>query len=59
MVNKEFQNIALAVSFIENGAVILSGGLGEAGAPINLLEALAETDIQNLTISSNNAGEGK
>ena len=58
MINKEVQNITAAISYIDDGAVILSGGFGDAGAPINLLEALAKTDVRNLTIVSNNAGEG-
>ena len=58
MINKEVQNIAVAVSYINDGAVILSSGFGDAGAPISLLEALAKTDVKNLTIVSNNAGEG-
>ena len=58
MINKEVQNIATAVSYINDGAVILSSGFGDAGAPISLLEALAKTDVKNLTIVSNNAGEG-
>jgi 3-oxoadipate CoA-transferase alpha subunit len=58
MINKEVQNIAAAVSFINDGAVILSSGFGDAGSPISLLEALAKTDVKNLTIVSNNAGEG-
>ena len=58
MINKEVQNITAAVSYINDGAVILSGGFGDAGAPISLLEALTKTDVKNLTIVSNNAGEG-
>ena len=58
MINKEIPNITAAVSYINDGAVILSGGFGDAGAPISLLEALTKTDVKNLTIVSNNAGEG-
>ena len=58
MINKEVQNIATAISDTNDGAVILSSGFGDAGAPISLLEALAKTDVKNLTIVSNNAGEG-
>ena len=58
MINKEVQNITAAVSYIDDGAVILSSGFGDAGAPTSLLEALAKTDVKNLTIVSNNAGEG-
>jgi 3-oxoadipate CoA-transferase alpha subunit len=58
MINKEVQNITAAISYIDDGAVILSSGFGDAGAPISLLEALTKTDVKNLTIVSNNAGEG-
>jgi 3-oxoadipate CoA-transferase alpha subunit len=58
MINKEVQNITAAISYIDDGAVVLSSGFGDAGAPISLLEALTKTDVKNLTIVSNNAGEG-
>jgi 3-oxoadipate CoA-transferase alpha subunit len=58
MVHKDVQNIATAVSGIDDGAVILASGFGDADAPISLFEALAKTDVKNQTIVSNNAGEG-
>jgi 3-oxoadipate CoA-transferase, alpha subunit len=57
MINKQVDNIAAAVSGIQDSAVILSSGFGDAGAPIDLLEAVIDTDARNLTIVSNNAGE--
>jgi len=58
MIDKSVQNIKEAISDINDGAIILSSGFGDAGAPIKLLEALAKENINNLTIVSNNAGEG-
>jgi len=58
MIDKRVDNIAAAVANIQNGAIILSSGFGDAGAPVDLLEALIETEAKNLTIVSNNAGEG-
>ena len=58
MINKIVQNIQGAISGINDGSTILCSGFGNAGAPIDLLEALTETDTIDLTIVSNNAGEG-
>ena len=58
MINKRVHSIKEAISDINDGAVILSSGFGDAGAPIKLLEALAKKEINNLTVVSNNAGEG-
>ena len=58
MINKNVQNMDRAISGINDGATILCSGFGDAGAPVDLLEALIETDIIDLTIVSNNAGEG-
>ncbi len=57
MINKEVENLTAAVSVISEGAVILSSGFGDAGAPVDLLEAIINTDARDLTIVSNNAGE--
>ena len=58
MIDKRVDNIAAALGDIQSGAVILSSGFGDAGAPVDLLEALINTGAENLTIVSNNAGEG-
>lgn len=47
-----------AVSVVQSGATVLIGGFGLAGQPIQLIEALLHTDADNLTIVSNNAGNG-
>ncbi len=58
MIDKRVENIAAAVADVRNDAIILSGGFGDAGAPVDLLEAMIETEAENLTVVSNNAGEG-
>ena len=48
---------AEAAKLIPDGAVIMAGGFGMTGNPVHLLHALAECDVKNLTIISNNVGE--
>jgi 3-oxoadipate CoA-transferase alpha subunit len=47
-----------AVSGIPNGATVLIGGFGSAGQPVDLIEALLEVGATDLTVVSNNAGNG-
>ncbi len=47
-----------AVSHVKSGDVVMVGGFGLVGAPLNLIEALVEaSDARDLTIVSNNVGE--
>lgn len=46
-----------AASKVRSGDVLVVGGFGMTGAPIHLLDAIAETDVVDLTIISNNIGE--
>ena len=47
-----------AVSRIRSGDTVLVGGFGLVGAPLTLLDALADhSDADDLTIVSNNIGE--
>jgi len=59
MIDKWVDTIDAALSGIEDGSTILVSGFGNAGSPIRLLEALIDQGAANLTIVSNNAGEGK
>ena len=59
MIDKRVDNLEVALSGIEDGSTILVGGFGNAGSPIRLLEALIDQGAKELTIVSNNAGEGK
>jgi 3-oxoadipate CoA-transferase alpha subunit len=49
---------AEAVAGIEDGATVLVGGFGMAGMPTTLIDALIEHGAADLTIVSNNAGNG-
>ncbi|ODQ96636.1 3-oxoacid CoA-transferase subunit A [Mycolicibacterium holsaticum] len=48
-----------AVAGIEDGATILVGGFGLAGMPFDLIGALIRQGARDLTIVSNNAGNGE
>lgn len=61
--DKVCASIEDAVSGIEDGAVVMIGGFGGAGAPIELIEALVERYRKtgspgSLTVVNNNAGNG-
>jgi 3-oxoadipate CoA-transferase alpha subunit len=47
-----------AVTGIAGGSVVLIGGFGMAGMPVELVDALIRTDAGDLTVVSNNAGNG-
>ena len=59
MIDKRVDTIDAALAGIEDGSTILVSGFGNAGSPIQLLEALIDQGATNLTIVSNNAGEGE
>jgi 3-oxoacid CoA-transferase len=46
-----------AAKLVPDGATIMTGGFGMTGYPVHLVHALAERDVKNLTIISNNIGE--
>jgi 3-oxoadipate CoA-transferase alpha subunit len=58
MIEKQVPNLAEAIDGIRSGATILVSGFGDAGSPVELLEALLDTDVKELTIVANNAGSG-
>ena len=47
-----------AVAGIEDGSTILVGGFGLAGMPFDLIDALIRQGATDLTVVSNNAGNG-
>ncbi|GAB3861988.1 3-oxoacid CoA-transferase subunit A [Nocardioides maradonensis] len=47
-----------AVAGIEDGSTVLVGGFGLAGMPFDLIDALIRQGARDLTIVSNNAGNG-
>ncbi|MFL6047223.1 MAG: 3-oxoacid CoA-transferase subunit A [Propionibacteriaceae bacterium] len=48
-----------AVSGIQDGSTVLIGGFGPAGQPVELIDALIRSDVRDLTVVSNNAGNGR
>lgn len=58
MINKIVASADEAVADIPDGAVILVGGFGDIGVPMQLLDALVRRAPKNLTIVANNAGTG-
>lgn len=62
--DKTVADLATAVAGIEDGMVLMIGGFGGAGAPIELIHALidrfkATGSPRNLTVINNNAGNGR
>lgn len=46
-----------AANLVNDGDVILGGGFGMTGNPVNILHELAKTNTRNLTFVANNVGE--
>ena len=55
---KIYETAAEAVAGIEDGSTVLVGGFGMAGMPVELVDALIEQGAKDLTVVSNNAGNG-
>jgi 3-oxoadipate CoA-transferase alpha subunit len=53
-----YDDAAAAVACVQDGDVVLVGGFGAAGQPIELIDALIGHGARDLTIVSNNAGNG-
>lgn len=54
--DKRVKDAEDAISDVSDGAVIMCGGFGLCGVPENLLRALNDKGVKNLTLISNNAG---
>jgi 3-oxoadipate CoA-transferase alpha subunit len=48
-----------AVSGVQDGSTVLIGGFGPAGQPVELIDALIRSGVQDLTVVNNNAGNGR
>ena len=59
MLNKIVPTLAAAVADIQDGSTILVGGFGNAGIPVELLDALIDQGAKDLTVVTNNAGSGR
>lgn len=59
MINKQVSSPAQAVEDVFDGAIVMIGGFGEAGSPIELIHALIDQGARDLTVVSNNTGSGE
>ncbi|MCC9203812.1 3-oxoacid CoA-transferase subunit A [Arthrobacter sp. zg-Y769] len=53
------QDVDEAVAPIHDGATVMIGGFGQAGQPVELIEALLRQGARDLTVVNNNAGNGE
>jgi len=58
VIDKTVSTVAEAVAGIEDGSTIMIGGFGRAGQPVELIDALIDQGASDLTVVSNNAGNG-
>ena len=58
MISKVTGSVDEAVAGIADGAVVMIGGFGRAGQPVELIDALLEQGATDLTVINNNAGNG-
>ena len=59
MIDKTVASVAEAVAGIGDGAVVMIGGFGEVGSPIELIHALIDQGATDLTAINNNTGNGE
>jgi 3-oxoadipate CoA-transferase alpha subunit len=58
MIDKVAQSVAQALEGVRDGAVVMVGGFGTAGVPNELIDGLLAQGARDLTVVSNNAGNG-
>lgn len=58
MIDKTVGSVADAVAGIPDGAIVMIGGFGRAGQPVELIDALIAQGAKDLTVVNNNAGNG-
>lgn len=56
--DKTCETLKQAIADIPDGAVVMIGGFGGSGAPIELIHALIDQGAKDLTVINNNAGNG-
>lgn len=59
MIDKTIFDVTQAISDIHDGATVMIGGFGQAGQPVELIDALIAHGAKELTIVNNNAGNGE
>jgi 3-oxoadipate CoA-transferase alpha subunit len=59
VIDKQFPSVADAVADISDGSVVMVGGFGASGSPIELIHALIDHGARDLTLINNNTGNGE
>jgi len=59
VIDKAMASVREAVADMSDGASVMIGGFGTAGMPDELIEALIDRGVGDLTIINNNAGNGE
>ena len=59
VIDKSVASVRAAVADISDGASVMIGGFGTAGMPDELIDALIDRGVGDLTIINNNAGNGE
>ena len=59
MLDKRVATLADAVAGVRDGSVVLIGGFGSSGIPVELTHALLDQGARDLTLVTNNAGSGE
>jgi 3-oxoadipate CoA-transferase alpha subunit len=59
MIDKSVATPEAAVADVFDGATVMIGGFGTAGMPDQLIDALIDKGVKDLTIVNNNAGNGE
>jgi 3-oxoadipate CoA-transferase alpha subunit len=58
VLDKRVGSLAEAVAGVKDGSVVLVGGFGNSGIPVELTHALLDQGARHLTLVTNNAGSG-
>jgi 3-oxoadipate CoA-transferase alpha subunit len=58
MINKVAIDVAAAVAPVQDVDVVMISGFGDAGSPTELMHALIDKGVRDLTVINNNAGNG-
>lgn len=59
MIDKRVGTLAEAVDGITDGMSIMVGGFGDSGVPVELVHAVLDLGVKDLTIITNNGGAGE
>ncbi len=58
MIDKILPSVEAALEGLHDGATVMIGGFGSAGQPVALIDGLIAAGVGDLTVISNNAGNG-